>query len=343
MAMPALTRQRFPVRSRNAPRTVTPSRAPQLTHSHNPGRPSMREPWRPHSVWREQARSRLADLRVQLDELDAGPKSDTQCGDARRQLDEAMQIIDAAPRLRSMWTGIDVQATWFRIHAVDAAVIRFAKPQVVRAKLPGIVADGAELLGVDHPRVVTLRELATQPEWDCHARETITHSVKAVYDASDSENMRLRSFRNLLLGGALALAVIAVGVAAVDFASHTKWGWSAAMTKGDEPNILVIELLGLVSASLVGAVALRRMQGTSTAYGIPMATMLFKLPAGALTAVAGVLMIKAGVTGPALTGTSGAHAMGYALLLGASQQGITGLVDRQAQKVLNGISSKDNA
>jgi hypothetical protein len=30
--------------------------------------------------------------------------------------------------------------------------------------------------------------------------------------------------------------------------------------------------------------------------------------------------------------------MGYALLLGASQQGITGLVDRQAQKVLNGIS-----
>jgi hypothetical protein len=29
--------------------------------------------------------------------------------------------------------------------------------------------------------------------------------------------------------------------------------------------------------------------------------------------------------------------MGYTLLLGASQQGVTGLVDRQAQKVLNGV------
>ncbi|WP_101948557.1 hypothetical protein [Mycobacterium sp. 3519A] len=322
MAMPALTLQR--------PHVGVITAVDQSTNS------------RPYSVWREQARSRLADLRVQLDELETGPKSDSHCREARRQLDEALQIIDAAPRLRSMWNGIDIQATWFRIHAVDTAVIRFARPQVVRAKLPGIVADGAELLGSDHPRVVTLRELATQADWDSHARETIVHSVKAVYDASDSENMRLRSFRNLLFGGTLALAVIALAVACVDFASRGRWGLSDPMTSAGAPSILVIELLGLVSASLVGALALRRMQGTSTAYSVPMATMLLKLPAGALTAVAGVLMIKAGVAGPTLTALNETHVMGYALLLGASQQGITGLVDRQAQKVLNGISSKDN-
>jgi hypothetical protein len=303
---------------------------------------STKSVWRPHSVWREHARSRLADLRVQLDELAADPRSDTQRREARRQLDEAVQIIDAAPRLRSMWNGIDVQATWFRIHAVDAAVIRLADPEVVRAKLPGIVTDGAELLGDDHPRVVTLRKLAAQSKWDSPARETIAHSVKAIYDASDSENMRLRSFRNLLFGGALALTLIALGLACADLASHANSALSIATTTGG-PSILVIELLGLVSASLVGAVALRRMQGTSTAFAIPMATMLLKLPAGALTAVAGVLMIKAGVTGSALTGSGEEHVLGYALLLGASQQGITGLVDRQAQKVLNGISSKDNA
>jgi len=65
--------------------------------------------------------------------------------------------------------------------------------------------------------------------------------------------------------------------------------------------------------------------------------------AGALTAVAGLLTIKAGIAGSAVTTSTDAHVMGYALLLRASQQGITGLVDRQAQKVLNGISSKDNA
>jgi hypothetical protein len=108
-------------------------------------------------------------------------------------------------------------------------------------------------------------------------------------------------------------------------------------------NVVVVEVLGLISAGLVGAVSICRMQGTSTAYAVPMATMLLKLPAGALTAVAELLMIKAGLAGSAVTTSTDAHVMGYALLLGASQQGITGLVDRQAQKVLNGISSKDNA
>jgi hypothetical protein len=292
-------------------------------------------------VWREQARSRLADLRVQLDELATDQQSNSQCRDARRQLDEAIEIINAAPCLRGMWNGIDIEATWVRIHAVDAAVIRLAKPELVRAKLPGIVADGAKLLGNDHPRVVDLRELAAKPEWDAHARETIAHSVKAVYEASDSENVRLRSFRNLLFGGTLALAVIALALGFVDFESPSSLGLSAVMTNSRAPSIFVVEVLGLVSASLVGALALRRMQGTSTAYAVPMATMLLKLPAGALTAVAGLLMIKAGI-GPTLTVSNDAHVAGYALLLGASQQGITGLVDRQAQKVLNGISSKDN-
>jgi hypothetical protein len=353
--MRSLTRQRMHAGPFEEPRTETSSRAsrpalsspdhstgPTSDANQQPGRRRLHKPWRPRSVWREQARSRLADLRVQLDELGTDQQSDSQCRDARRQLDEAIQIIDDAPCLRGMWNGIDIEATWVRIHAVDAAVIRLAKPQLVRAKLPGIIADGAELLGSDHPRVVALRELATQPEWDGHARETIAHSVKAVYEASDSENVRLRSFRNLLFGGTLALAVIALGLAFVDIASPSSLGLSAAMTNSRAPSIFVVEMLGLVSASLVGALALRRMQGTSTAYAVPMATMLLKLPAGALTAVAGLLMIKAGITGPALTVSNDAHVAGYALLLGASQQGITGLVDRQAQKVLNGISSKDN-
>ena len=41
--------------------------------------------------------------------------------------------------------------------------------------------------------------------------------------------------------------------------------------------------------------------------------------------------------------TTSAHVVGYSLLFGASQQGITGMVDRQAQSLLNNISSKDNA
>jgi hypothetical protein len=302
----------------------------------------------PRSVWRERARSRLADLKVQLDELPPNRQSDGQCRDARRQHEEALEILDTPRGLRSMWNGVDVEATWVRIHSIDAAVIRLAEPQLVRAKLPGIVADGVELLGTDDARVVALRDYANEPEWDGRARETIVHGVKAVYEASDSESTRLRGFRNLLFGAALTLALIAIGLAFVDVAAPTALGLSAAMTPSGAlatsgANIVVVEVLGLVSASLVGALTLRRMQGTSAAYSVPMATLLLKLPAGALAAVAGLLMIKAELVGPTLSASSSAHVMGYALLLGASQQSITGLVDRQAQKVLNGVSSKDNA
>jgi hypothetical protein len=335
--------QADPSLPRPAPSTADNATDPTADRRERRPRRGPRQQWRPRSVWREQARSRLADLRVQLDELPFDPKSNSQFRDARRQLEEAMRIVDTPCRLRCMWNGVDVEATWVRIHAIDAAVIRLAEPQLVKAKLPGIVADGAELLGDDHPRVAALRELSTRPKWDAHARECIAHSVKAVYEASDSENTRLRSFRNLLLAGALTLAFIAIVLAFVDIASPSSLGLSAAIAGNRAPNVLVVEVLGLVSASLVGALALRRMQGTSTAYGVPMATMLLKLPAGALTAVAGMLMIKAGIAGPALVASTDAHVMGYALLLGASQQSITGLVDRQAQKVLNGVSSKDNA
>ena len=321
---------------------------PAADARNNPSRRRLYKQWRPRSVWREQARSRLADLRVQLDELPPDQQSDTQCRDARRQLKEAMLIVDSPPRRHGCWNGVDVEATWVRIHAIDAAVIRLAKPQLVKARLPGIIADGEQLLGSDHPRVAALRDYAEQPEWDGHARESIAHSVKAVYEASDSENVRLRSFRNLLLGGTLALAMIAIGLAFVDIASPSSLRLSAAMTSSGASspsgtNVVVVEMLGLVSAALVGALSLRRMQGTSTAYAVPMATMLLKLPAGALTAVAGLLMIKAGIAGSVVTTSTDANVMGYALLLGASQQGLTGLIDRQAQKVLNGVSSKDNA
>lgn len=342
-----------PGSAREAPRTGTDERASGLsaggptnpTSDKRKGQPrrTVDKPWRPSAVWREQARCLLDELRVQLDELPPDKQDTSRCRDARRQLEDATHIIDIRPRLRGMWNGVDVEATWARIHAIEVALVRLAEPRVVKAKLPSIVDDGAELLGRDDPRVAALRDCSSKPDWDEHARETIAHCVKAVYDAADSENVRLRSFRNLLLGATVALAVIGVVLAAVGMSSPSSLGLSTGMSHSGTPNIVVVELLGLVSASLVGALSISRMRGTSTAYSVPMATMLLKLPAGALTAVAGLLMIKAGIAGSALMASTDAHVMGYALLLGASQQGVTGLVDRQAQKVLNGVASKDNA
>ncbi len=297
----------------------------------------------PSSVWREVARGRLADLRVELDGLPAGCRDDPRYNDARRRLKEATEIVDAPRCLLGLLNGAAVEAAWLRIHAVDVAVIRLATPSVVRARLPEIFSTGKELLGESHESVTTIRELMGHPKWSDHDREALAHSVKAVHAASDSESMRLRSFRNILLGATAVLALLAVCFGIVGASRPDTFGLVTTGGSLSRADIAIAELLGLVSASLVGAVAIRKMKGTSTAYAVPMASLLLKLPTGALTAVAGLLMVKAGIGGDGVSVTTNAHVVGYSLLFGASQQGITGMVDRQAQTLLNNISSKDNA
>ncbi|WP_454790189.1 hypothetical protein [Mycolicibacterium lutetiense] len=298
---------------------------------------------RPLSVWREVARGRLADLHVDLDGLPIDCRDDPRYLDARRRLKEAIQIVDAPRSLPGLLNGAAVEATWLRIHAVDVTVIRLATPGVVRARLPEIVSTGKELLGDSHESVVAIREILGHSKWTEHDREALARSTKAVHAASDSESMRLRSFRNILLGATAVLALLAICFGVVGAVRPDTFGLVTTGTSTPRADIAIAELLGLVSASLVGAVAIRRMKGTSTAYAVPMASLLLKLPTGALTAVAGLLMVKAGIAGDGVSVTTNAHVVGYSLLFGASQQGITGMVDRQAQSLLNNISSKDNA
>jgi hypothetical protein len=300
-------------------------------------------------VWREQVRSRLADLAVELDSLRAPAGCEGWHEDAQERLSEAETIVGRKPSLLGAWTGIDIEATWMRIHAIEVALVRLSAPEIIRAKLPGIIDDGSHLLGDEHPRVKILRAYQKRPDWPENERECLAHSIRAVYEASDKENVRLRSFRNVLLGTTLVLAIMAISFAifgavnpsAIDVLTTSSSSGLAAPSSLSRTEILVIEMLGLISATVVGAVAIRHIQGTSAAYSVPMASLLLKLPTGALTALAGILMIRAGIV-PGVQFASD-HLGGYALLFGASQQGFTGLVDRQAHSVLSSVSSKDNA
>jgi hypothetical protein len=311
---------------------------------------SRAEQRRRSSVWREQVRARLADLRVELDSLPAAPSSEAWRRHALQLLDEATAIIDRPPSVLGAWTGVDIEGAWMRIHAIEVALVRLSAQDIVRAKLPGIIADGSQLLGEDNPRVKALRTYQMRARWKEDDRECLAQSVRAVYEESDKENVRLRSFRNILLGATLALAVLAISFAilgalfpdAVDKIANSSTPRASlhSASPASATDILIIEMLGLISATLVGAVAIRRIKGTSVVYGVPMASLLLKLPMGALTALAGIFLIRAGIGGLPVKADS--HLAAYALLFGASQQGFTGLVDRQAHNVLDNVTSKDN-
>jgi hypothetical protein len=102
-------------------------------------------------------------------------------------------------------------------------------------------------------------------------------------------------------------------------------------------DVPLIELVGLIAAAVAAAASLRRVQGTTTPYSLPVALALLKLPTGALTAVLGLLLMRGGfVPGLSALDTSG-QIVSWAVIFGYAQEIFTLFVDRQANSVLNRV------
>jgi hypothetical protein len=204
------------------------------------------------------------------------------------------------------------------------------------------------------------------PEGD---REALVEADRVASWAARRENARLRSFRTAVALTTVGLFLLAVGVGVVTVRQPT-WmplcfapqgsgavvcptstgalGTATASESVTEvagviaktassADAVVVMLVGLVGASVTGAAALRRMRGTSTPFAVPMTLLLLKLPAGALTAFVGLILLHGEfVPGLSALDTSG-QILAWALIFGAAQQLVTGLVDKKAQSVLDSV------
>lgn len=107
-------------------------------------------------------------------------------------------------------------------------------------------------------------------------------------------------------------------------------------------DIFLIEFIGLVAAAISGASSLRRVSGSPTPYNPVVALAFIKLPIGALTAVLGLMLLGGGFI-PGLTALdSPGQILAWAIIFGASQQLVTGLVDQKAKAVLDNVGSNDS-
>jgi hypothetical protein len=101
-------------------------------------------------------------------------------------------------------------------------------------------------------------------------------------------------------------------------------------------DLLTVEALGLASAAISAAVALRKVRGSST-LAIPIALAVLKLPLGAFTAVLGILLMRGGFV-PGLSALdSSAQILAWAVIFGYAQQTFTRLIDQQASVVLDTV------
>jgi hypothetical protein len=203
-------------------------------------------------------------------------------------------------------------------------------------------------------------------------RDALVEADRVASWAARREHARLRSFRTAVALTASALFLLAVSIAVV---SALQPAWmplcfapqgagavvcptstaSAAGSAADPASVTavtrtigetarsadaaVVMLLGLVGAAVTGAAALRQLRGTSTPFAVPMTLLLLKLPTGALTAFLGLILLHGEfVPGLSALDTSG-QILAWALLFGAAQQLVTGLVDKKAQSVLDSVGS----
>jgi hypothetical protein len=301
------------------------------------------------SAWREHLRVKLTVL-----DSDAGALSDTVAGGRYKTLAtgflaSSREAVDRPGALSAGWTGVDVEQSWVGTHAAEVAIVRGSTLDQVTAVFPSLVADCAAILPKDS-RVASLKKVVdTAHVVDETHHALLGDTLESAYATSDAQHVRVRSFRNILLGTTVLLSffVVLVGVigswAPKAFAlCGAATGTSAVCpTGGAHPSggdVFLVELLGLLAASITGATSIRNLSGTSTPYAVPIVSLALKLPIGALTALGGLFFLRAGF-GPTITSLNQAQICAYALVFGASQQLFMQFVDKQAKTVLDAATT----
>jgi hypothetical protein len=345
------------------------------------------------SAWREDALTRakeLDSLRAWL--LDSGTSpagpDEPWWAAIREHLEAVKQAAEGQRGLARAWavlSGSNIGRAMSNLDAAEADLLRVAPDSYLAGQMPSLRNHVQRHLAPEDPRRRELERLAGRlgsaqaaatPELAAITaveRNAIVASVRAASKAALREQLRVRSFRNVLLLTSLAMTLIAVGVAVLGFLSPATvplcfqperagqtvvvcpTQQSAMLDTGAEPgpvagdiddvvkktagraDLLVVELVGLTAAAVAAATALRGIRGSSEPYGLPVALATLKLPMGAVTAFLGLLLMRGQfVPGLSALDTS-AQILAWALVFGYAQQLFTRLVDQQAHSVLDTV------
>lgn len=265
--------------------------------------------------------------------------------------------------LRDQWRGTSVDQAYRNLHTAKVFLVDLLPDADVDAQIPDVSARLTTVMDRNDPRRV-LAERALRSRDAVVRRSALKQAMETGYDASDEEYTRVRDFRNIIL---LTAAIISgfmwvLGFVAAanpqalplcftptvsfagplgqqgETATVCPSGAGQSTSSGD---LLIVAGLGAVGGGLAAVLTIRNLRGTSTPYSLPVALAVLKVPAGALTAVAGLLLLGGGFAPGFSNLDSQRQILAYALVLGYAQQLATRLVDDRAQSVLDRVPSKD--
>lgn len=298
------------------------------------------------SGWRVPLAIRLRQLDVDVARLADGDVKEL----ARAYLTDARAGLAQRPGWRVAWSGSDIERAWENTHAAEVAILRATDGADAAVRLPTLIEDCKAVIPND-ARIPKLVEACSGGRALTPAEQVLlAETVESAHQTSDAQHVRVRSFRNILLATTIVLFFLAVAMALIGAAapkavavcdSVAKAAATSCPSGADHPtgpDVFVVEVLGLVAAAITSAFAVRKLSGTSTPYAVPLASLALKLPTGALTAVLGLVLVRAGF-GPTITAGTQAQVVAYAVVFGAGQQLFMQFVDKQAKTVLDAVTT----
>jgi hypothetical protein len=315
-------------------------------------------------VWALEAAAAVAADRVRLRAIRARSDTPLPAVEVEALLDGIEELLDRAEKaacginpghtpLISWWRGNCIEAAFQNLHRAEAEMVRLYSDDEVDAEIPEAIARAEVGLNRDDPRRLAALRMAALKD-DTLKRITLSKIVQIGHEATDRLHSRIRVFRNIVLITAILLALF-ISIFVVFVALHpgavplcfttpdrimhcpTGQGPSSA---GD---VQVVALLGLLGGALAAAVSIRHVRGTSAPYNVAVVLALLKFPAGALTALGGLIAIG-GELVPGLTALdTQPQVLAYALMFGYAQQLLTGLIDKRAMGLVNSVPRKDPA
>jgi hypothetical protein len=302
-------------------------------------------------------------------------------------------------RLANVWSGALVWSAFANLHAAKVVLVDLYADEDIQAAAPGVLARLKACLPSDDrrwqraetlfgPAVGTvpgdpggqtrpgeipsqpadLRSLPSPAQAGAPAgdlalrRSALREAMQVSYDGADEQYARVRSFRNVLITGAVLLSLLVLGIClvgarnphAIPLCSHPSSTTAAATsvsrvvcpTSEDTSvprngDVAVVALMGVLGAALSATLAVQKLRGTAAPYAVPVALAFFKLPAGALTAIAGLLLIKGDFVPGFSQLDSQGQILAYAIVFGVAQHLVTRLVDQRADDVLSSLPSKE--
>ncbi len=314
----------------------------------------------PRRIWAQDVLVRADRLQAKLMAI----RADSDLVSGRSMLaDEAEARLTAArhaamrvslrPRPASnWWRGTLVEAAYQNLHSAEILMAPLYDDVQVTAEIPEAIARVEVALDRDDPRRHAALQLQDAKPEDPATRERFVKAVQVGFEAADAEHARLRSFRNAVVGSAVVLAFVLVvfiayvwrhpAVLPLCFVTEPD-GTRVCAAGGTAPqgyDLVTVAALGMLGGLLSAIVSIRNMQGTSLAYDVPTALAALKLPVGALSAMGGLLLIKANFVPGLSQLDSQEQILAYAFVFGAAQQLLVGAVDRHAQQLLSAAPSK---